>query len=56
MGDVVFLPFYELLIKRGVKVNFFHRVEKLRAANGVIEQIKIDVQANVHRTPRRRPT
>jgi uncharacterized protein with NAD-binding domain and iron-sulfur cluster len=47
MGDVVFLPFYELLIKRGVEVSFFHRVEELTAANGVIEQIKIDVQANV---------
>ena len=47
MGDVVFLPFYELLIKRGVEVSFFHRVEELRAANGVIEEIEIDVQADV---------
>jgi uncharacterized protein with NAD-binding domain and iron-sulfur cluster len=47
MGDVTFLPFYELLTKRGVEVNFFHRVEKLRAANGVIEEIEIDVQADV---------
>jgi uncharacterized protein with NAD-binding domain and iron-sulfur cluster len=47
MGDAVFLPFYELLTKRGVEVTFFHRVEELRAANGVIEEIKIDVQANV---------
>ena len=47
MGDVIFLPLYELLTKRGVEVNFFHRVEKLRAANGVIEEIEIDVQADV---------
>jgi uncharacterized protein with NAD-binding domain and iron-sulfur cluster len=47
MGDVVFLPFYELLLKRGVKVSFFHRVEELRASNGAIEAIEIDVQAAV---------
>jgi uncharacterized protein with NAD-binding domain and iron-sulfur cluster len=47
MGDVVFLPFYELLTKRGVEVSFFHRVEELTAGNGVIEQIEIDVQAAV---------
>ncbi len=47
MGDVVFLPLYELLTKRGVEVSFFHRVEALRAADGVIEVIEIDVQANV---------
>ena len=47
MGDVVFLPFYELLYKRGVSVRFFHRVEALRTANGLIEEIEIDVQAHV---------
>lgn len=47
MGDVVFLPFYELLTKRGVEVRFFHRVEELRVANGVIDEIEIDVQAKV---------
>jgi uncharacterized protein with NAD-binding domain and iron-sulfur cluster len=47
MGDVIFLPFYELLRKRGVEISFFHRVAGLRAANGVIEEIEIDVQANV---------
>jgi uncharacterized protein with NAD-binding domain and iron-sulfur cluster len=47
MGDVVFLPFFELLVKRGVDVRFFHRVEALRAANGSIEEIEIDVQAAV---------
>jgi uncharacterized protein with NAD-binding domain and iron-sulfur cluster len=47
MGDVVFLPFYELLHKRGVEIRFFHRVEEVRAANGAIEEIEIDVQAEV---------
>jgi uncharacterized protein with NAD-binding domain and iron-sulfur cluster len=47
MGDVVFLPFYELLVKRGVDVCFFHRVERLQAANGLVEQIEIDLQAHV---------
>jgi uncharacterized protein with NAD-binding domain and iron-sulfur cluster len=47
MGDVVFLPFYELLVKRGVDVRFFHRVERLKAANGLIERIEIDLQAQV---------
>ena len=49
MGDVVFLPFYELLIKRGVKVRFFHRVEELTAANGVVER-------DQDRRPSQRPT
>jgi uncharacterized protein with NAD-binding domain and iron-sulfur cluster len=47
MGDVVFLPFYELLHKRGVDIRFFHRVEEVRSANGAIEEIEIDVQAEV---------
>ena len=47
MGDVVFLPFYELLHKRGVDVRFFHRVEELRSAGGAIEEIEIDVQAEL---------
>jgi uncharacterized protein with NAD-binding domain and iron-sulfur cluster len=47
MGDVVFLPFYELLIKRGVKVEFFRRVEKLEVAGDVVTKITVDVQAAV---------
>jgi uncharacterized protein with NAD-binding domain and iron-sulfur cluster len=47
MGDVVFLPFYELLIKRGVDVRFFHRVEALNVAGGVVDGIEIDVQAEL---------
>ncbi|HUG20904.1 NAD(P)-binding protein [Piscinibacter sp.] len=29
MGDVVFAPFYEVLKRRGVKFEFFHKVEEL---------------------------
>lgn len=47
MGDVVFLPFFELLYKRGVDVRFFHRVEALRVAGGFVEEVEIDVQAHV---------
>jgi len=47
MGDVVFAPLYELLDKRGVDVQFFHRVEKVSADNGLVESITIDVQADV---------
>jgi uncharacterized protein with NAD-binding domain and iron-sulfur cluster len=45
MGDAVFLPLYELLVKRGVEFRFFHRVEALTAANGSIDSIEIDIQA-----------
>ena len=47
MGDIVFAPLYELLVKRGVDVRFFHRVEAVRAANGTVEEIEIDVQADM---------
>jgi uncharacterized protein with NAD-binding domain and iron-sulfur cluster len=47
MGDVVFAPLYELLVKRGVKVEFFHRVEAVRAERGRVEEIEIDIQADV---------
>jgi uncharacterized protein with NAD-binding domain and iron-sulfur cluster len=51
MGDVVFAPLYELLVKRGVDVSFFHRVEELTAAGGQVEGITIDVQAPVPPVP-----
>jgi uncharacterized protein with NAD-binding domain and iron-sulfur cluster len=47
MGDVVFAPLYELLVKRGVDVRFFHRVEQLTAGGGGIESITIDVQTEI---------
>jgi uncharacterized protein with NAD-binding domain and iron-sulfur cluster len=33
MGDVVFAPFYEVLKKRGVRFNFFHRLENVKLAD-----------------------
>jgi uncharacterized protein with NAD-binding domain and iron-sulfur cluster len=50
MGDVVFAPLYELLVKRGVEIRFFHRVEELSVADGQVEQIRIDVQAQIPST------
>jgi uncharacterized protein with NAD-binding domain and iron-sulfur cluster len=47
MGDVVFLPMYELLIKRGVDVRFFHRIEELEIVDDEVTRIRIDVQAEV---------
>ena len=47
MGDVVFAPLYELLVKRGVEVRFFNRVEAVRAVGNQVVEIEIDVQANV---------
>jgi hypothetical protein len=47
MGDTIFAPLYELLVKRGVRIEFFNRVEAVRASRGAIEEIEIDVQATV---------
>ena len=49
MGDVVFAPLYELLRKREVEVQFFHRVEAVEAnaAGDGVEKIVIDVQADL---------
>ena len=48
MGDVVFAPLYELLSKRGVKFEFFHRVENLKVQGTTITEIEIDVQAQLN--------
>ncbi|WP_445188782.1 FAD-dependent oxidoreductase [Pseudonocardia sp. Cha107L01] len=56
MGDIVFAPLYELLEKRGVKVEFFHRVEQVNASPGaaaspgLVERIELDVQATLPTT------
>lgn len=45
-GDVTAAPLYQVLVQRGVTVNFFHRVDELiPAADGTIESIRIGVQA-----------
>jgi uncharacterized protein with NAD-binding domain and iron-sulfur cluster len=56
MGDIVFAPFYELLKRRGVRFEFFHRLESVklvpasRLADGespYVEALEFDVQAEV---------
>ena len=34
MGDIVFAPLYELLVQRGVRFAFFHRVEAIEVDPG----------------------
>jgi uncharacterized protein with NAD-binding domain and iron-sulfur cluster len=56
MGDVIFAPFYEVLRRRGVKFEFFHRLTNVRLsaeadlAHGgspYVEALEFDVQAGV---------
>jgi uncharacterized protein with NAD-binding domain and iron-sulfur cluster len=54
MGDVVFAPFYEVLRRRGVRFEFFHRLERIRIAGGGrgggaphVAALEMDVQARV---------
>jgi uncharacterized protein with NAD-binding domain and iron-sulfur cluster len=59
MGDVVFAPFYEVLKRRGVTFEFFHRLENLRLADPEelepgetphVEALEFDIQAEVRDT------
>jgi uncharacterized protein with NAD-binding domain and iron-sulfur cluster len=52
MGDVVFAPFYELLSKRGVHFEFFHRLERVRVSKPIakgaprhVTELQFDIQA-----------
>src|SRR5262249_47575134 len=56
MGDVLFAPFYEVLKKRGVRFEFFHRLENVKLADPAtlapgeppyVAALEFDVQANV---------
>jgi uncharacterized protein with NAD-binding domain and iron-sulfur cluster len=56
MGDVVFAPFYELLRKRNVRFEFFHRLENVKLASPdrvkpgercYVEALEFDVQARI---------
>jgi len=54
MGDIVFAPLYEVLKRRGVRFEFFHRLENIklpqRLASGerpYVEALEFDVQAEV---------
>ncbi len=53
MGDVVFAPLYEVLSRRGVRFEFFHKLRQLRLGEPsrgeepFIEALEFDVQAQV---------
>ena len=56
MGDCVFSPFYEVLKRRGVRFEFFHRLEQVRLApdsllapgeKPYVEALEFDVQAEI---------
>jgi uncharacterized protein with NAD-binding domain and iron-sulfur cluster len=49
MGDTIFAPIYEVLLERGVKFKFFHRLrEVVPAEDGQqIDELRIGVQATV---------
>jgi uncharacterized protein with NAD-binding domain and iron-sulfur cluster len=52
MGDVVFAPFYEVLKRRGVRFEFFHRLENVRlgrtpASRQSVEGLDFSVQARI---------
>jgi uncharacterized protein with NAD-binding domain and iron-sulfur cluster len=53
MGDVVFGPFYEALVKLGADVQFFHRVTGLRlnAAGTAVDAVDLVRQAEVVHPP-----
>jgi uncharacterized protein with NAD-binding domain and iron-sulfur cluster len=51
MGDVVFAPLYEVLVRRGVRFEFFHRLENVGmrwdAGSPHVETLAFDLQAHV---------
>jgi uncharacterized protein with NAD-binding domain and iron-sulfur cluster len=50
MGDVVFAPLYEVLKRRGVRFEFFHKLTNVRLASGTekhVTGLDFDVQAKV---------
>lgn len=61
MGDVVFAPLYEVLKRRGVRFEFFHRLRNLRlsspdeAGAPYVEALEIDVQARIKQGREYRP-
>jgi uncharacterized protein with NAD-binding domain and iron-sulfur cluster len=50
MGDVVFAPFYEVLVKRGVKFRFFSPAKALRLAKTADRIDEIDIVRQVELT------
>lgn len=55
MGDVIFTPLYQVLRRRGVRFEFFHRVDALRlSADGHhVERIELSEQARLLQSPYR---
>lgn len=58
MGDIVFAPLYEVLFARGVRFEFFHRLENIKVCDAArlrpgerpyIEALEFDVQAKPRR-------
>jgi uncharacterized protein with NAD-binding domain and iron-sulfur cluster len=47
MGDVVFAPLYELLVKREVTFRFFHQITDLRVGGGQVTSFEYRQQADV---------
>ncbi len=54
MGDVVFAPLYEVLKRRGVRFEFFHRLENIKlperlrpGERAYVEALEFAVQAEV---------
>jgi uncharacterized protein with NAD-binding domain and iron-sulfur cluster len=48
MGEVVFAPLYEVLVRRGVRFEFFHRLENVRLSSDDqphVAALELDVQA-----------
>lgn len=44
MGDTIFTPYYQVLKQRGVKFEYFHKVDQLVADNGEVQQIQMTQQ------------
>jgi uncharacterized protein with NAD-binding domain and iron-sulfur cluster len=53
MGDVVFAPLYQALRARGVRFEFYHRVDELRpdAAGTALDEVVLGVQLDPDRRP-----
>ncbi len=49
MGEIVVAPLYEVLLRRGVKFQFFHKVSELHVSPGgtAIDRVDLDIQALV---------
>jgi uncharacterized protein with NAD-binding domain and iron-sulfur cluster len=51
MGDTVFTPFYDVLSRRGVKFEFFHRVDRLEVQGRQVTKIHLGRPVTVKQPP-----